>query len=75
MNEKAQALVDALKAIGIDVCAYQADEGDDIQIEIDRTIETEVDTAWNDHFKWFLGDNKGFMILLDAKGNIKEISE
>lgn len=77
MNEKAQALVEALKAVGIDTHAYEHERCGTIQIDIDHSEDDdEAGTCeWNTHFKWGLGENKGFMILLDAEGNIKEISE
>lgn len=75
MNEKAQALVDALEAVGINCHLYEPDRFGTIQIDIDHRKETERDSEWNDHFKWNVGVNKGLMILLDADGNIKEISE
>lgn len=55
MNEKAQALVDALRGVGISCQHYEFSNGD-FQIDIDRIIPS----GENNHFDWSLGDNNGF---------------
>lgn len=70
MNEKAQALVDALRGVGISVTHWMHSDGD-IQIEIQRDYES----GENNHFSWCLGDSHGFAIVIGANGQIKDITE
>lgn len=69
MNEKARALIDALKGVGIGTTTYES--GQDTQIEINRNQVN----GENDHFTWCVGDGGGFAFVLDANGQIKEITE
>lgn len=77
MNEKAQALVDALKAVGIDATYSTWRHNGYVQIDIDHSEDDdEAGTSeWNTHFKWNLGENKGFSIILDNNGKCTEITE
>lgn len=69
MNEKARALIDALKGVGISTTTYESEQN--TVIEINRSqIRGE-----NDHFTWCVGDGGGFAFVLDANGQIKEITE
>ena len=70
MNEKAQALVDALRGVGISVTHWAYNNGD-TQIAIDRIIPS----GENNHFDWSLGDNNGFAFLINKDGQIKAVSE
>lgn len=70
MNEKAQALVAALRGVGISVSSYEFADGD-FQIDIDRIISS----GENNHFDWSLGDNNGFAFLIKKDGQIKAVSE
>lgn len=70
MNEKAQALIEALRNVGVSVTHWDNIKGQ-TQIEIAR-CELRGE---NDHFKWCLGDNNGFAFVIDANGQIKDITE
>lgn len=77
MNEKAQALVDALRGVGISCNPYQCKTTGWIYIDIDHSEDDdEAGTCeWNTHIKWSLGENKGFSFRLDANGIIEAIVE
>ncbi len=70
MNEKAQALVDALRGVGISVTHWTHSDGD-IQIEINR----DESSGENTHFPWCVGDNQGIAFVIGANGQIKDITE
>lgn len=69
MNEKAQALIDALNGVGISTTAYDSEQH--TVIEINRSQAR----GENDHFTWCVGDGGGFAFVLDEKGQIEEITE
>lgn len=70
MNEKAQALLDALRGVGISVTFFPHTNGD-FQIDIERRESS----GENTHFSWCVGDNKGFAFVIGANGQIKDITE
>lgn len=70
MNEKAQALVDALRGVGISVTHWTHSDGD-VQIEINRREPSDENT----HFSWRVGSNKGFAFVIGVNGQIKDITE
>lgn len=70
MNEKAQALVDALRGVGISVTHWTHSDGD-VQVEITR----DKCLGENTHFSWCVGDNEGIAFVIGANGQIKDITE
>lgn len=70
MNEKAQALVDALRGVGINVEVSSNSNGH-TEIDIPRLYGNGA----NDHIKWDIGNNIGVGFIIDSNGKIKEITE